>query len=226
MFIVFISFRCQFGAPEVFFPWAPACAWNYMAPLLSCWLNLICFFLAPSFFHFFFLFPFFSCNLFHSFSLSVSFPFLFSFFLEPLWWPRRAWAPKAPQDTPLLLCSLYPPVSFCLLFFFLFVLSSRKFQPILQKVESRGRCCLLTFLLYFFDFLLVKHPPMPCRLILCVSKTVFFFFHFYCPVLGTGGGKLSSRTLPRYEVGRGAANTEWRHIQGAPNRQRKGKTNI
>ena len=149
-----------------------------MAPLSSCWLTLIFFFLAPSFFQFFFLFPFFSSNFFHSFSLSVSFPFLFSFFLEHLWWPRRAWAPKAPEDTPLLLCSLYPPVSLCLLFYF--VLSSRKFQPILQKVESRGRCCLLTFLPYFFDFLLVKHTPMPCRLILCVSKTFWFLMPLLC----------------------------------------------
>ena len=87
MFIVFISFRRQFGAPEVFFPWAPACVWNCMAPLLSCWLTFIFFFLVPSFLHFFLSFPFFSSFFFLSFSflsLSVSFPFLFSFFLALL----------------------------------------------------------------------------------------------------------------------------------------------
>ena len=77
MFIVFISFRRQFGVPEVFFPWAPACAWNCMAPLSSCWLTFIFFLLAPSFLYVFLLFPFFSP---FSFSLSVfSFPFLLSF---------------------------------------------------------------------------------------------------------------------------------------------------
>ena len=90
MFIVFISFRRQFGGPEVFFPWALACAWNCMAPLSWRWLNLYFFILAPFFFHFFFLFPFFSS---FSFILSL-FLFLFlSFFLSfwrPLWWPRRA----------------------------------------------------------------------------------------------------------------------------------------
>ena len=53
------------------------------------------FLLAPSFFTFFFLIPFFSSFFLFS-SLSLSFPFLFSFFLAPLWWPRGARAPKAP----------------------------------------------------------------------------------------------------------------------------------
>ena len=218
MFIVFISFRCQFGAPEVFFPWAPACAWNYMAPLSSCWLTLICFFLSPSFFHFFFLFPFFSSNLFHSFSLSVSFLSFFLSFWSPFGDPGGPGPPKPRKIRPCFYVLFIHPSPYASYFFF--VLSSRKFQPILQKVESRGRCCLLTFLLYFFDFLLVKHPPMQCRLILCVSKTFWFLMPLLC----------RTQTIFTYSsyvrVGRGAANTEWRHIQRAPNRQRKGKTNI
>ena len=176
MFIVFISFRRQFGAPEVFFPWTPACSWNCTAPLSSCWLTFILSFLPPLSFTFSLLSLFISFFL--SLSLSVSFPFLFSFFLAPPLVTPEGPGPHSPQDTPLPLCSLYPPVSLCLLFFF--VLSSRKFQPTLQKVQSRGRCCLLTFLPYFFDFPLVKHPPMPCRLILCVSKTFWFLMPLLC----------------------------------------------
>ena len=127
MFIVFISFRRQFGAPEVFFPWAPSLRLKlYGAPLVM--LTYLFFFLAPSFFHLFF--PLFSSFFFLSFfsSLSVSFPFLFSFFLAPPLVTPEGPSPKAPEDTPLPLCSLYPPVSLCLLFFF--ALSSRKFQHI------------------------------------------------------------------------------------------------
>ena len=91
-------FLRQFGAPVVFFPGAPACTWNCMAPLSSYWFNLLSFFFfAPSFFLFFFLVPFFS-SFFPSLFLSFSF---FSFFLAPLWWPRGAQAPKPPQDTRL-----------------------------------------------------------------------------------------------------------------------------
>ena len=148
-------FLRQFGAPDIFFPGAPACTWNCMAPLSSfsppiwcswrflpwsppclhlkqqgaplvlCSINLApltfsslesllaletgwrptrhidltfflsFFFLAPSFFPFFFLIPSFSSFFLFS-PLSLSFPFLFSFFLAPLWWPRGALAPKAP----------------------------------------------------------------------------------------------------------------------------------
>ena len=161
MFLVFIPFRRQFGPPEVFFPWASACAWNCMVPLSSCWFTFIFVFLASSFFHFFFLFPCFSSFLSLSLFLFL-FLSLFLFLAPPLVTPEGP-GPQSPSpDTPLPLCSLYPPVSLCLLFFF--VLSSRKFQPILQKVGSRGRCCLLTFLSYFFlIFPPNKHPPMPCR---------------------------------------------------------------
>ena len=41
MFIDFFSFRRQFGAPEIFFPGAQACAWNCTAPLLSCGASLV-----------------------------------------------------------------------------------------------------------------------------------------------------------------------------------------
>ena len=144
------------------------------------------------------------------------FSFLFFFlFGAPFGDPGGPGLPKPSQDTPLPLCSLYPPVYLWLLFFF--VLSSRKFQHLLQKFESCGRCCLLTFLPNFFDFPLVKHPPMPCRLVLYVSKTFSFLMPLLC----------WTQTIFTYSsyvrVGRGAANTEWRHIQGAPNRQRKGK---
>ena len=80
MFIVFISFRRQFGAPEVFFPWALACAWNCMAPLSWRWLTFIFSFLPPFSFIFSFFFP--SFPLFLSFFLSFcffSFPFFFLF---------------------------------------------------------------------------------------------------------------------------------------------------
>ena len=136
MFIVFISFRRQFGAPEVFFPWAPSLSLKlHGAP--SRYVDLPLFFLScPLFLSFFLSFSLSSSFFFLSFSLSVSFPFLFFLsFWSPLWWPRRARSPKAPQDTSLPLCCLYPPVCLCLLCFF--VLFSRKFQPILQKVESR-----------------------------------------------------------------------------------------
>ena len=144
-------FLRQFGAPDVFFPGAPACTWNCMAPLSSfspsIWrqgrflpwspclhlklhgapLVLFSVNLAPLTFsslepllaletawrpsrHIdltFFLSFFLSCSLFLPFflsysllflfsPLSLSFPFLFSFFLAPLWWPRGAQAPKAP----------------------------------------------------------------------------------------------------------------------------------
>ena len=118
MFIVFISFRRQFGAPEVFFPWAqlaPETAWHPSRhvdlPLffLSCPPLSFIFFLSFSLLFLFFFFL--------SFSLSVSFPFVFLSSWGPFLWPRRTRAPKAPQDTPLPLRSLYPPVSLCLLFF-------------------------------------------------------------------------------------------------------------
>ena len=91
--------------------------------------------LAPSFFFFFPSFP-----LFLSFFLSLCF---FSF--PSLWRPRRARAPKTPRYAPAYMFSLYTRLLMPLIFF---VLSFKKFQPILQKVESR----LLTFLPYFFDF--------------------------------------------------------------------------
>ena len=164
MFIVFYLFSPSIWRPWSFLPLSPACAWNCMVPLSSCWPTCIVFFLAlPISFIFSVFFP--SFPLFSFFlSLSVSFPFLFSFFLAPPFVTQETPRPQSPHDTPLPLCSLYPPGSLCLLFFV--VLSSRKFQSTLQKVE---RCCLLTFLPYFFDFPLVKYPPMPCRLILCVS---------------------------------------------------------
>ena len=158
------------------------------------------FFLAPSFFQFFLSFSLILFCLSFFLSLSLSLFLFLSFFLSfwrPLWWPRRARTPN-PPDTPLPLCSLYPPVFLCLLSFF--VLSSRKsrkFQLILQKVESRGRCCLLTSLPYFFDFPLVKHPPMPCRLILCVSKTFWFLMPLLCWT------QTIFRYSPRYEWGEG-----------------------
>ena len=102
-------FLRQFGAPDVFFPGAPACTWNCMAPLSSfspsIWrpwrflpwspclhlklhgapsshidwtFFLSFFFLAPFFFPFFFLITFFSSFFLFS-PLSLSFPFLFSF---------------------------------------------------------------------------------------------------------------------------------------------------
>ena len=92
-------FLRQFGAPDVFFPRAPACIWNCMAPLSSYWFNFLSFFfsfLLPLSSLFSFLFP--SFPLFPSFLPSL-FPFLSffpSFFLAPLWWPRGARAPKAP----------------------------------------------------------------------------------------------------------------------------------
>ena len=146
-------------APET--AWRPSRYVDLPLSFLSCPLFLS-FFLSFSLLFLFFLSFFLSLSLF--FFLSF-----FSFFLAPPLVTPEGPSPKAPQDTSLPLCCLYPPDCLCLLFFF--VLSSRKLQPILQKVESRGRCCLLTFLPYFFDFPLVNHPPMPCRLILCVSKT-------------------------------------------------------
>ena len=92
------SFLRQFGAPDVFFPGAPACTWNCMAPLSSYWFNLLSFFfsfLLPLSSLFFFLILFFSSFFLFS-PFSLSFPFLFSLFLAPLWWPRGAQAPKAP----------------------------------------------------------------------------------------------------------------------------------
>ena len=133
----------QFGAPDVFFPGAPTFIWNCMAPLSSfspsiwrpwrflpwspClhlkphgissyWFDLLSFFSAPSFFPFFFLIPFFYSFFLFS-PLSLSFSFLFSFFLAPLWWPRGARAPKAPPKirpcwvlwllkSPMMICGL------------------------------------------------------------------------------------------------------------------------
>ena len=58
-------FLRQFGAPDVFFPGASACTWNCMAPLSLYWFNFLSFF-------------FLSCSLFLPFSsLFPSFP-LFS----------------------------------------------------------------------------------------------------------------------------------------------------
>ena len=93
-------FLLQFGAPDVFFPGAPACTWNCMAPLSSYWLNLLSFFfLAPSFFPFFFLIPFFS-----SFLPSLSFPFLFFFlFGAPLVTPGGPGPQSPPKYAPGLL---------------------------------------------------------------------------------------------------------------------------
>ena len=211
MFIVFISFRRQFGASEVFFPWAqlaPETAWHpsrhvdLLLFFLSCPpLSFIFFCLFPLLFlfflSFFFLFSFFVSFL---FSFSVSFPFLFLSIWHPFWWPRRTRAPKAASKIrPCYLRSLYPPVSLCLLFFF--VLSSRKFQPILQKVESRGRCCLYINLSSIF---LWFSPNLPFN-----ALTLLDTNYLHVLFLGTSGG--------------GAANTEWPHIQGPPNRQRKGK---
>ena len=89
------SFSPSICAPDVFYPFSSVCTWNCMAPLSSYWFTFRSFFfLSCSLFLPFFLFP--SFPLFSSFLLSLSFPFLFSFFLAPLFWPRGAWAPKAP----------------------------------------------------------------------------------------------------------------------------------
>ena len=100
MFIVFISFRRQFG--KVFFPWAqlaPETAWH---PSLH--VDLPLFFLScPLFLSFFSVF-FPSFPLF-SFFLSLSLFLFLSFFLSfwrPLLWPRRPRAPKAPTIRPCL----------------------------------------------------------------------------------------------------------------------------
>ena len=176
MFIVFISFRRQFGTPEVFFPLSPSLRLKLLcAPLVM--LTYLCFYL-PLFLSFFLSFSILFL-FFLSFSLSLcffSFPFFFSFWC-PFGDPGGPGPPKPPIYAPAFMFSLSTRLFMPLTFF---VLSCRKFQPILQKVESRGRCCLLTFLPYFFDFPLVKHPPMPCRLILCVSKTFCFLMPLLC----------------------------------------------
>ena len=177
MFIVFISFRRQFSAPEVFFPWAqlaPETAWHP-----SRHVDLPLFFLScpPLSFIFSVFFPFFSSfflSFFLSFSLSVSFPFVFLSSWGPFCDPGGPGPPKPLKIRPCLYGLFIHPSLYASYFS---VLSSEKFQPTLQKVE---RCCSLTFLPYFFDFPLVKHPPMPCRLILCVSKTFWFLMPLLC----------------------------------------------
>ena len=90
-------FLRQFGAPDdsslepllaLETAWRPS-------PHIDLTFFFLFFFLAPFYFLFSFLFPFFSSFFLFS-PLSLSFLFLFSFFLAPLWWPRGAWAPKAP----------------------------------------------------------------------------------------------------------------------------------
>ena len=63
-------FLRQFGAPDIFFPGAPACTWNCMAPLSSYWFNFLSFF-------------FLSCALFLPFFLSYSLLFLFFLLFFP-----------------------------------------------------------------------------------------------------------------------------------------------
>ena len=104
-------FLRQFGAPDVFFPGAPACTWNCMAPLSSYWFNFLSsFFLSCSLFlPFFFLITFFS-SFFPLFSLFsplsfFSFPFFF-LFGAPLVTPGGPGPQSPPQDTPLRYSSL------------------------------------------------------------------------------------------------------------------------
>ena len=139
---------------------APETAWRP-----SRHVDLPLFFLScPLFLSFFFLFPFFSSFFFQSFSLSVSFPLLFSFFLAPpLVTPEGLSLQNPPQIRPCLYVLFIHPSPYASYFSFSSLLESFSLYY--------RRCCLLTFLAYFFDFLLVKHPPMPYRLILCVSKT-------------------------------------------------------
>ena len=80
------NMTCQFSTPEVFFPGAPACAWNCLhgAPLVMLIYNLT-----------FFLFYFFP-SFFLSFSLlSLSFPFFFLF-----WRPFGDHGGRGPQSPP------------------------------------------------------------------------------------------------------------------------------
>ena len=64
-------FLRQFGAPDVFFPVAPVCTWNCMAPLSSYWYNFLSFF-------------YLSCSLFLPLFLSYSLLFLFFPLFSPL----------------------------------------------------------------------------------------------------------------------------------------------
>ena len=145
-----------------------------MAPLSSCWLTFIFSFLPPSFFHFFLSFSL--LFLFFFFLSLFLFLFLSFFFLlgAPFCDPGGPGPSKPLKIRPCLYGLFIHPSPYASYFS---VLSSKKFQPTLQKVE---RCCLLTFLPYIFDFPLVKHPPMPCRLILCVSKTFWFLMPLLC----------------------------------------------
>ena len=101
MFIVFISFRRQFGAPEVFFPsaqLAPETAWPP-----SRHVDLPLFFLScpPLSFIFFCLFPFFSSFFFLSLSLFI-FLSLFLSFWGPFCDPGGPRPPKPLKIRPCL----------------------------------------------------------------------------------------------------------------------------
>ena len=96
-------FLRQFGAPDVFFPGAPACTWNCRrnSRRIDLTFFLSFFFLAPSSFPFFFLIPFFSSFLLFSPSLFLSLSFFLSFW-RPFGDPGGPGPPKPPpQDTPL-----------------------------------------------------------------------------------------------------------------------------
>ena len=131
MFVVFISFRRQFGAPEVFLPLSPSLRLKLHGAPLVMLTFLYFFFLAPLSFIFPFFFPSFPLFSFiFPLFLFLFLSFFLSFWRPPLVTPEGM-GPKAPPDTPLSLCSLYPPISLFLLFFF--VLSFRKFQPITES---------------------------------------------------------------------------------------------
>ena len=94
-------FLRQFGAPGVFFPVAPACTWNCMAPLSSYWFNFLSFFLSCSLFLPFFSFYSLLFLFFPLFSLSLSFPFLFFFlFGAPLVTPGGPGPQSPPKIRP------------------------------------------------------------------------------------------------------------------------------
>ena len=102
-------FLRQFGAPDVFFPRAPACIWNCMGPLSSYWFNFLSFFFLSCslFLPFFFLIPFFSSfSLFSPLSL---FPFLsfFPFFGAPLVTPGGPGPQSPPPKIRPCSCTAY-----------------------------------------------------------------------------------------------------------------------
>ena len=154
-------------------------------------LPIVLIFLSCSLFLPFFLFS--SFRLFSSFlsSLFVSFPFLFSFFLAPLWWPRGARAPKAPPryapglSQSMHLFLVHDTLYICLKFVYIMKQNSTLIHSCVNIIKDSGHII----------YVRIRHSFAHLRTIL--NKIASTMVNFYWPFAFEHGQNITNITMIR-----------------------------